>query len=582
MTRSTLKISGMSCAACSARIEKVLGRLPGVETAAVNLMAAKAVVNYDESKISITEVKAAIINAGFGIEEASDPMPDKPLYSRSTLTIAVCVSLALMYLSMGQQMWGWPVPVWIDHQLHPLGFALVQLVLTCAVLICGRRFYLVGYPALFRRSPNMDSLVALGTSAAFLYSIYGLIKIAQGEQSFVSQLYFETAAMIVTLVLVGKFLEERAKGRANSSLQKLLNLAPDQALIETDAGEQSVLCQMLQPGDIVIVKPGARLPVDGTVIEGESSVDESFLTGESLPRDITLGSQVKGGTVNGAGFFKFRADKVGEDTMLAQIARLMEEAEGAKAPISRLADQVAGIFVPTVLVIAVVAAVIWLIAGEDLTFCLSVFIAVMVIACPCALGLATPTAITVAMGKGAELGILIKSGSALEHTAHVNTLALDKTGTITQGKPALIGIALNPDGVIEEEQALQWAASLEAISEHPLATAIKEGAAAKSLTMLAATQRSIHPGRGISAVLLGKERLFLGNQRFLQEQGIATAILEQAACDFQQQGCTMMYLANAKQILAALAVADQIKPDNPLHIAALRRDGYRVYMLTGD
>ncbi len=572
----------MSCAACSARIEKVLHRQEGVAEATVNLLSGKAFISYDPEKTDPQKLKEAICRAGFGIvEDAEAAAPPKPLYAGSMVLLAACFGVVLMYVSMGGHMLGWPVPVWANHQLCPLGFGLTQLALTLPVLWIGRRFYLVGFPALWRRSPNMDSLVALGTAAAFLYSLYGLLGILGGAHHFAGQLYFETAAMIVILVLVGKFLEERAKGRAGSALQKLLKLAPDQALIETAAGEQLLDCSLLRPGDVVIVKPGARLPVDGVVIEGESSVDESFLTGESLPRDIVPGSRVNGGAVNGAGYFKFRAEQVGEDTMLAQIARLIEEAESEKAPISRLADRAAGVFVPVVLGIALLAALLWLFFGRDLAFCLQIFISVLVIACPCALGLATPTAITVAMGKGAELGILIKSGAALEQTAHVDTLMLDKTGTITQGKPVLIQIALAQRPGLSRELVLAWAASLESFSEHPLATAICQAAQVEAISLLPITERQILPGRGVCASVDGKQ-LLLGNQRYLEEQGITVQALSGQADGFQAKGATVMFLADRQGVLAAFAVADQLKPGNARQIAALRRNGYRVWMLTGD
>ncbi len=583
MERCLLHITGMHCAACSARVEKVVGRLSGVNQVNVNLLAGKAFIIYDPQIISIENISEAIVKAGFGVadeKEATQPTV-KPIYSAKTLLGCVIFSLILAYLSMGGHMLGLPLPLFIDFRIHPAGFALCQLVLTLPVLWLGRRFYLAGYPALFRRAPNMDSLVALGTSAAVLYSLYATVMIISGKTDFVHQLYFETATMIITLVTVGKFLEERAKKQANSALSKLLALAPEQAIIETEQGERLIDSKLLQPGDVVIVKPGARLPVDGKVIEGESSVDESFLTGESLPRDIGVGSLVKGGTVNGAGYFKFQAEQVGGDTVLAQIARLLEEAESQKAPISRLADKVAGVFVPIVLLVALISATLWLLTGQSIDFCLSVFISILVIACPCALGLATPTAITVGMGKGAELGVLIKSGAALEGTAHVDTVMLDKTGTITQGKPALAATIVNEQAGVSRDQVLSWAASMETVSEHPLALAIQSAAAAEQLPVLSLSQRQVLPGRGLQAEIQG-HLLFLGNHRLLAEQNVDVSCLSDAVTLWQKKGATVTYLAEAGQVLAAFAIADSLIPGNAEQIAALRRQGYRVWMLTGD
>ncbi|MCR4963772.1 MAG: heavy metal translocating P-type ATPase [Firmicutes bacterium] len=583
MERCLLQVTGMHCAACSARVEKVVGRLPGVQQANVNLLAGKAFIVYDPDMVSVADMTAAIVKAGFGVtdEDEAEQIQVKPLYTAATLLWCLVFSLMLSYLSMGGHMLGLPLPAALDFHSHPAAFALCQCLLTLPVIWLGRRFYLSGYPALFRRAPNMDSLVALGTSAAFLYSLYAMAMIFAGKTDFVHRLYFETAAMIITLVVVGKFLEERAKRQANSALSKLLALAPEQATIETEQGERLIDSKLLQPGDVVIVKPGARLPVDGTVIEGESSVDESFLTGESLPREIGVGSLVKGGTVNGAGYFKFLAEQVGGDTVLAQIARLLEEAESQKAPVSRLADKAAGVFVPIVLLIALLSTGLWALSGQNLDFCLSVFISVLVIACPCALGLATPTAITVGMGKGAELGILIKSGAALEQTAHVNTLMLDKTGTITQGKPALMDVILNDGAGVSRQQVLSWAASMETASEHPLAAAFQAATAAENVSLAPVARMQVLPGRGLHAEAAERD-LFLGNHRLLAEQQVDVGPLAREAQIWQRRGATVAYLAEPGRLLAAFAIADAVIPGNPQQIAALRRQGYEVCMLTGD
>ena len=450
MKQETYKITGMSCAACSSAVERVTRKLPGVVRSDVNLTTAKLRIEYDEKQVAPEQIIAKIEKAGFGAEVFSEDAEKRKKEaeaqardlseSRRRLFLSVIFAVPLLYLSMGHMVpFPLPLPGALDMELNPLAFALAQLVLTVPILIFGRNFYLHGFPALFRGNPNMDSLVAIGTMAAFLYSLVMTVLIPR-DTHYVHQLYYESAAVVVTLIMLGKYMEKRSKGKTSEAIRKLMALAPDTAIRLKDGAEQEVRVEELAPGDIILIRSGARIPLDGVIVSGSGSVDESMLTGESLPVDKAADSEVIGGSLNYDGLFQVRVTRTGADTTLAKIVQLMEDAQGKKAPISKVADKVAGYFVPAVILIALAAAVIWLIAGKDFSFVLRIFVSVLVIACPCALGLATPTAIMVGTGLGAQNGILVKSGEALETAQQIDAVVLDKTGTITEGRPKVIAV----------------------------------------------------------------------------------------------------------------------------------------------
>lgn len=577
MKKVTWQITGMSCAACSARIEKVLNRTSGVEQATVNLTAAKAYISYDPKLIDEDGLSRRIQQLGFGVERQQ--AEQKQIYRFADFWAAAAITLVLMYVAMGHML-GLPLPSALSPGQAPLAFAWVQLALTLPVLIIGRRFYLKGWPLLLKGGPNMDSLIALGTTAAVVYSLYSLVMISRGRTDMTMQLYFDSAAMIITLVLLGKTLEERAKGRADSAVRQLLDLAPKQAQVERDGREVTLALSQIQVDDIVIIRSGASLPVDGLVIDGRASIDEAFLTGEALPREIGPGDEVTGGTVDTVGSFKYRVTRVGADTKLARIARLMEEAQAGKAPIARLADKVAGVFVPAVLGVALLAALCWLIGGESIAFCLRIFIAVLVIACPCALGLATPTALTVAMGRAAQLGVLVKSGAVLELAGQVRQVVFDKTGTITAGQPTLVASYSFSDSC-SREQALALACALEHYSEHPLAQALLRAGAEQELAYPEITELQTLPGLGVSGLSQGR-RLLLGNGPLLLERGCDISPAQDAARQEFDQGRTVVYLAVERQLIACFAIADRIKEESAQAVSLLHKDGLTTVLLTGD
>ena len=575
MKKVSWQITGMSCAACSARIEKVLNRTAGIDQATVNLTAAKAYISYDPKVIDEDAICRRIEQLGFGVQRQQVEL--EASYKFSDFVFAAVLTLLLMYVAMGHML-GLPLPEAVSRHHAPLAFGLLQLALTLPVLYIGRRFYIKGWPLLLRRAPNMDSLIALGTTAAVVYSLYSLILIAKGDASFVEQLYFDSAAMIVTLVLLGKTLEERAKGRADTAVRQLLDLAPRQAQVIRDGQELTLDVSQVLVGDEVLIRPGASLPVDGQIISGSGSVNEAYLTGEPIPREVGVGDEVTGGTVNTNGSFSYRVTRVGNDTKLAQIARLMEEAQAGKAPIARLADKVAGVFVPVVLAIALVAAVCWLLGGQSLPFALRVFIAVLVIACPCALGLATPTALTVAMGKAAQLGILVKSGAILEQAGHIDQVVFDKTGTVTKGQPELVNVL---ELGLGRKEALAYACSLEHFSEHPLAQALLRAGEAEGVELRPVEDLATLTGMGVSGVIDGR-RVLLGNDTLLKEQGCdlaAAASLSQREYD---QGRTVVYLAIDNSVAACFAIADGLRGESAEAISQLRQDGRRTVLLTGD
>ena len=577
-------VTGMTCAACAAHVEKAAGAVDGVNSAAVNLMLGTLVCSYDRDKASPQAIIAAVEAAGYGAAPADDAKRDirreqdaaAKAMGRRLLWSAVCL-VPLFYLSMGHML-GLPVPAFMHRQ--PLLAAAVQLALCLPILLLNRAYFTVGFSRLFKGSPNMDSLVALGAAAGLTYSLIEMGLLCAGQLTGMPDLYFESAGMILTLVTVGKYLEERSKGKTTGAITALLALAPETAVVRRNGTEVTVAADQIRAGETVIIRQGGRIPVDGTVTKGSGAVDESALTGESMPVEKTPGSSAVSATVLTSGYLELTADRVGADTTLSQIVQLMEQAASSKAPISRLADKISAVFVPVVISIAVLAAVLWATVGSmGIRFCLSIGIAVLVISCPCALGLATPVAITVATGKAAERGILIKSAASLELLGQVDTVVLDKTGTVTAGTPQVTDVLCVP-GVTEEE-LLCAAASLEKPSGHPLADAIVQEAARRSIPLCAVSDFTAVPGGGVQAVLDGKT-LYAGNDRYMTLIGAGTAALRAAAEALAAAGKTPLYFAEEQQLLGVVAVADVVKPDSAAAIAALRRSGREVVLLTGD
>ena len=575
-------VTGMTCAACAAHVEKAASSLDGVDSAAVNLMLGTLVCSYDADRVSPQAIITAVEAAGYGAAPADDAKRDirreqeesARAMGRRLLWSVVCL-VPLFYLSMGHMM-GLPVPGFMHRQ--PLLAAVVQLALCLPILILNRAYFTVGFSRLFKGSPNMDSLVALGAEAGLVYSLIEMGLLAAGQVTGMPDLYFESAGMILALVTVGKYLEERSKGKTTGAITALLALAPDVAVVRRNGTEVTVATGQIKAGETVIVRQGGRIPVDGTVTRGSGAVDESALTGESMPVEKIPGSKAVSATVLTGGYLEMTADRVGADTTLSQIVRLMEQAASTKAPISRLADRISAVFVPVVISVAVLAAILWAaVGGMGVRFCLS--IAVLVISCPCALGLATPVAITVATGRAAEKGILIKSAASLELMGRVNTVVLDKTGTVTEGKPQVTDVLCVP-GVTEEE-LLCAAASLEKPSGHPLADAIVQEAARRSIPLCGVSDFTTVSGGGVQAVLDGKT-LYAGNDRYMDLIGAGVSVLRSAAEELAAQGKTPLYFAEEHRLLGVVAVADVVKPDSAAAIAALRRGGCEVVLLTGD
>lgn len=577
-------VTGMTCAACAAHVEKAANSLDGVDSAAVNLMLGTLVCSYDADKVTPQAIISAVEASGYGAAPADEAKRDirreqeasARAMGRRLLWSVVCL-VPLFYLSMGHMM-GLPVPAFMHRQ--PLAAALVQLILCVPILILNRAYFTVGFSRLFKGAPNMDSLVALGAAAGLVYSLIEMGLLAAGQVTGMPDLYFESAGMILTLVTVGKYLEERSKGKTTGAITALLALAPDVAVVRRSGTEVTVATDQIKAGETVIVRQGGRIPVDGTVVKGSGSVDESALTGESMPVEKTAGSKAVSATVLTSGYLEMTADRVGADTTLSQIIQLMEQAASTKAPISRLADKISAVFVPAVISIAVAAALLWAtVGGMGVRFCLSIGIAVLVISCPCALGLATPVAITVATGKAAEKGILIKSAASLELMGRVNTVVLDKTGTVTEGKPRVTDVLCAAN--VTEEELLCAAASLEKPSGHPLADAIVQEAERRSIPLCAVSDFAAVAGGGVQAVQDGKT-LYAGNDRYMGSIGADTAALRAAAEMLAAAGKTPLYFAEDRQLLGVIAVADVVKPDSAAAIAALRRSGCAVVLLTGD
>ena len=595
--KTKFDVTGMTCAACQAHVEKSVRKLPGVSQVNVNLLQNNMTVEYDDKTLGPEAIIHAVEAGGYGAslpgakgaagqKSAVDQAKEETRQMKFRLIVSFAFLIPLFYLSMGHMM-GWPLPSLFLGNENAITFAFTQLLLSLPVAYVNRKYFINGFKSLFHGSPNMDSLIAIGSTAAIVYGIYAIYKIGyglgHGDAHLVHQysmdLYFETSAMILSLITLGKFLESRSKGKTSEAITKLMDLAPKTAFVERDGAEVEIPVEEVRPGDILVVRPGQSVPVDGVVVEGATAIDESALTGESIPVEKEPGDRVTGATINKTGFFKFRADKVGEDTALAQIIRLVEEASASKAPIAKLADKVSAVFVPAVIAIAVVATIVWLLLGRSFEYAMSIGIAVLVISCPCALGLATPTAIMVGTGKGAEYGILIKSAEALETAKHVDTVVLDKTGTVTQGKPQVTDVITAPG--VDEKGLLSLAAALEKPSEHPLAEAVLQYAQGQGIAAAPVEGFQAVSGRGVAATVAGR-RAYAGNLELLGENGIVPGALAEQGARLAAEGKTPLYFADEQGPLGLIAVADVLKESSPAAVRELRQMGIDVVMLTGD
>jgi P-type Cu+ transporter len=585
----TLMVEGMTCASCSSAVERSLKKIDGVEIASVNLATNKATIKYDGSKVKIAELKKAVEKAGYVPKDIEKTLANdedqmrkdkesKDMFHR--LILSIIFSIPLLYIAMGHMFIPdiAKLPAIIDYHNYPLNFTLVQLALTLPVMWAGRKFFLIGFKTLFKGSPNMDTLVAIGTGAAFLYGLYAIVAIYNGDFSFVDNLYFEVAALIITLLLVGKYMEARMKGKTSEAIKKLMNLTPKTARLVKNGVEIDVTLEEVEVEDVLVVRPGERIPVDGVVVEGFSAVDESMLTGESLPVDKQPGDSIVGGSLNKNGLLTMKAKAVGESTALARIIKLVEDAQGQKAPIAAMADIVSSYFVPVVIVIAIVAALTWWFVGKDIDFVLTIFVTVLVIACPCALGLATPTAIMVGTGKGAENGVLFKGGEALETAHHIQAIIFDKTGTLTEGKPTLTDVI--PYN-IDTDILLRYTASAEQGSEHPLAQAIVKGVTDKGIKLFPIAKFMAVTGRGVD-VTVDDKIVLIGNRAFMDERNIELHAIETDMDRLANEGKTPMLVAIDGLIKGIVAVADVVKPSSAKAVEQLKQMGIKVAMITGD
>ena len=595
--KERFNVTGMTCAACSARVEKSVAALPGAKEVSVNLLKNSMVVDYDERLLNSGNIIEAVEKAGDGAslqnaeKQAATASPSddaKKEYKtmRNRVILSFIFTVPLFYISMGHMM-GWPLPGIFLGTENSMIYALTLFLLLVPVMIINSKYYRSGFKTLLHGSPNMDSLVALGSGASAAYGIYALYKIAfgfgHGDLAMVSQfthdLYFEGAGTILTLITLGKFFEARAKGKTSDAISKLLDLAPKTARVIRGGEETVIPAEEVEKGDVLIVKAGESIPVDGVLLKGRGSVDESAITGESIPADKNEGDKLIGATVNKSGYFTMRATKVGDETALAQIIRLVDDATGSKAPIAKLADKVAGVFVPIVIGIAVVSAIVWLICGATFEFALTIAVSVLVVSCPCALGLATPTAIMVGTGRGASNGILIKSAEALETAHSIQTVVMDKTGTITEGRPAVTDIsALNG---ADENRLLKIAVSLEKLSEHPLAKAITDEAETRGITAMPVSDFEQLPGMGIKGTISGKECL-AGNIKLMKESAINDKALKPLHDSMAAEGKTPLFFAEEGKLIGMTAVADIVKPTSKSAVNELRNMGIEVIMLTGD
>lgn len=589
-------VVGMTCSACSASVEKSVKKLEGIESVNVNLLTNSMTVDYDDTILDKNRIIRAIEEAGYSasiyvrggtdVKEKVNPMVEEMKEMKHRIIVSFAFMIPLMYISMGH-MFGLPYPHGLMGAANGITLAFLQLLLTIPIVYVNRKYYQVGFKTLFRGVPNMDSLIALGSGAALVYGVYAIFKIGHGlghgdldmVESFIHDLYFESAAMILALITFGKYLETKSKSKTSAAISKLMDLAPKTATVFRDGSEREIPIEDVIIGDILYVRPGQNVPVDGVIVEGSSAIDQSALTGESIPVEMGLGDKVIAATMNKTGFFKMRAEKVGDDTTLAQIIQLVEEASSSKAPIAKLADKISGIFVPVVITIAIIATITWLLMGYSLEFALSIGIAILVISCPCALGLATPVAIMVGTGKGAQHGILIKSAEALETLHTIDTVVLDKTGTITQGHPEVTDI-ITAQG-IEEKTLLRIAASIEKPSEHPLAEAIIVKSEDMGIVLDEVEEFNAISGRGIVAVIDGKNYV-AGNLASMKENGVDVETYTDESDRLANQGKTPLYFAEEKKLLGIIAVADVVKPTSKQAIEGFKRIGIDVVMLTGD
>ena len=580
--KMTLKIGGMHCAACSRAVERALKKTEGIEDANVNIATEKAVFNYDEKKLKYDDIVNVVVKAGYqvlGKEEDPAIVKAREIKEQKIrLIVSAIFSIPLFYISMAPMVSfvKFPIPSFLVHHINPQVFSIVAIFLCVPVMISGYKFYTLGFPALFRGSPNMDSLVAIGTTAAFSYSIYSTVLAFMGLNPHGENLYYESAAVIITLVQFGKYLEARSKGKTGEAIKKLMGLQPKTATIIKDGEEKEIKIADVKVDDIVLVRPGEKIPVDGEIIEGYSSVDESMLTGESIPVEKSVGDKVVGASINKTGSFKFKAQKVGADTALAQIIKLVEDAQGSKAPIAHIADVVSSYFVPAVITIALISGIIWFIALHNFVFSLTVFVSVLVIACPCALGLATPTAIMVGTGKGAELGILFKNAEALEVSGKINAVMFDKTGTLTEGKPYVTDIISD-----DKDKLLLIAASAENGSEHPLGEAIVREAKEKNIKLLNIENFKAIAGFGIE-VFIDNKKVLMGNDKLMNKENISTENYNSYMDKLSKEGKTPMYVAYDNKLLGIIAVADKLKKESIEAINRLHKLGIKTAMITGD
>ena len=587
-------VTGMTCSACSAHVEKSVSKLVGEGNVTVSLLTNSMQVECDDKKVSDYEIIKAVEDAGYGAavagavksSEKKESVVDNELKEMKTrLIVSFIFLIPLMYVSMGSMV-GLPQPSFLSGHGNAVSFAFTQFLMCLPILYVNRKYFQVGFKTLWHRAPNMDSLIAVGSTAALVYGIFAIYRMSYGlgvgneelVMKYHMDLYFESAVMILTLITLGKYLETRSRRKTSEAISKLTELAPETAVIETENGEKEIPIEQLAIGDIVIVKPGVRIPADGTVVDGTSAVDESALTGESIPVEKAVGDKIIAASINKNGFLKFKAEKVGSETTLAQIIQLVEDASASKAPIAKLADKIAGVFVPIVMVIAIITAVAWLALGYEFEFALSCAISVLVVSCPCALGLATPVAIMVGTGKGAENGILIKSAEALETLHLVKTVIMDKTGTITEGKPVVTDIL--SDGISEDE-LLKIAASVEKPSEHPLAGAIIEAAEEKNIALKEINEFTAVSGRGIIAESDGKT-IYAGNKKMMDENGISSNGFEDKEKKLSEEGKTVLYFAEKDKILGIIAVQDVPKQTSKAAIRQFKKLGIDVVMLTGD
>ena len=594
-------VTGMTCSACSSRVEKCVSKLEGVKEVSVNLLTNSMQVEFNDAVIQEQGIIDAVVHAGYGAsvqgkketssgkqktrEEGTDPVKEHLEYMKKRTIWSFIFLIPLMYVSMGHMI-GLPLPGFLHGTVNAVGFAMTQFLLCIPVIYINRAYYTKGFSTLFHGAPNMDTLIAVGSTASLVYGIFAIYRMGYGlgvqdldlVNRYLHDLYFESAVMILALINIGKYLEARSKGKTSEAINKLMDLAPKTAFVERDGGVVEIPAEGIQIGDILQVKPGSSVPADGVVLEGTTSIDEAAITGESIPVQKMPGDQVIAATMNKTGFFRMKASKVGDDTTFSQIIHLVEDASASKAPIAKIADKIAGVFVPIVMTIALITAVVWILSGADFEFALSCAISVLVISCPCALGLATPVAIMVGTGKGAENGILIKSGEALEVTHNIQSVVLDKTGTITQGKPVVTDIY----GVkTDSTELLKIAAAMEKKSEHPLAEAVLAKAAEEDISLPEASEFSAVAGMGIEAVIEGK-KYYAGNLRLMKEKNISCAGIEDYLETLTGEGKTPLLFAAEKELLGVIGAADVVKPTSAQAIRELKKMGIQVIMLTGD